>query len=125
MTTQTVERFVLNDLPDGSWSVCWPGYEYVVVNNPVKADNLLKILFDEVGAEEAMLAVHQYNAPDRQDTLHLSWIAWHHHPDAAARRVVDHHVVVGCKFPTLEQAQKFKLIMEQRLAWKRLGGKWA
>jgi len=121
---EVTERFVLTDLPDNSWSVSWPGYEYVVVNNPVKANNLLKILFDEVGTDEAVLAVHEHNAPDRGDAMHLSWIAWHYHPDAWARRVVDHHVVVGCKFPTLEQAEKFKLIMEQRLAWKRLGGKW-
>lgn len=118
------QYFILNDLPNGEWSVCWPGYEYVVVNNPVKADNLLKILFDEVGADDAVLAVHEYNAPEREETLHLSWLAWHHHPDAWARRVVDHHVVVGCKFSTFGYAEKFKLIMEQRLAWKRLGGKW-
>lgn len=121
---ESVERFVLGDLPDNTWSVSWPGYEYVVVNNPVKADNLLKILFNEVGVEEAALAVHEYNKPDRGETLHLSWIAWHHHPDAAARRVVGHHIVTGCKFPTREQAEKFKLAMEQRLAWKRLGGEW-
>ena len=125
MTEHVTDRFVLNDLPDGSWSVCWPGYEYVVVDNPVKADNLLKILFNEVVVEEAELAVHEYNKPDRGDVLHISWIAWQCHPDACARRVVDHQIVVGCKFSTLEQAEKFKLIMEQRLAWKRLGGKWA
>ena len=122
MSDQPIERFVLNDLPDNSWSVSWPGYEYVVVDNPVKADNLLKILFNEVGADEAVLAVHRYNAPDRGDILHLSWISWQSHPDAVARHVVDHQIVVGCKFPTLEQAEKFKLIMERRLAWKRLSG---
>jgi len=34
--------------------------------------------------------------------------------------------VVGCKFFVLEQAEKFKEIMEKRLAWRRLSGgrKW-
>ena len=122
---EVVERFVLKDLPDNTWSVSWPGYEMVVVNNPVKAANLLKILFDDVGVDEAMLGVHEYNKPDKFETMHLSWIAWHHNPDAWARRVVNHHVVVGCKFVKEDDARKFKLIMEQRLAWKRLGGGWS
>ena len=117
---EVVEQFVLNDLPDNSWSVSWPGYEEVVVNNPVKAANLLKILFDEVGVDQAVMAVHRYTAPDQGDVMHLSWIAWHQNPDACARHVVSHHNVDGCKFPTLEQAEKFKLIMERRLAWRRL-----
>ena len=119
-----VERFILNDLPNNTWSVCWPGYESVVVNNPVKAANLLKILFDEVGVDEAMLGIQQRNRPDQFETMHLSWISWHHNPDAWARRVVDYHLVVGCKFVKEDEARKFKLIMEQRLAWKRLGGDW-
>lgn len=118
------ERFVLTDLPDRSWSVSWPGYEYVVVDNPAKADNLLKILFDEVGVEEVALAVQRYNRPEQTDILHFSWISWHQNPDAWARRLVDHHIVTACKFVKLEQAQRFKLAMEQRLAWKRLGGNW-
>ncbi len=124
MTEHNVERFVLTDLPDNSWSVSWPGYEYVVVDNPSKAANLLKILFDEVGVDEAMLGVHEYNKPDKFETMHINWIAWHQNPEAAARHVVGHHVVVGCKFAEETQARKFKLHMEQRLAWKRLGGAW-
>lgn len=123
---EVADRFVLKDLPDNTWSVSWPGYEYEVVNNPVKAANLLKILFDEVRVEEVILGVHEYNKPDKFETMHLSWIAWHHHPDAAARRVVDHQVVVGCKFVKESEAREFKLIMERRLAWRRLSGKsWA
>ena len=121
---EVTERFVLKDLLDNTWSVCWPGYEYVVVNNPVKASNLLKILFDEVQVDEVMLGVHEENKPDKFETMHIDWIAWHQNPEGSARYVVDHHVVVGCKFAREEQAQKFKLIMEQRLAWKRLGGTW-
>jgi hypothetical protein len=119
------ERFIVNDLPDNCWSVSWPGYEYVVVNNPVKAANLLKILFDEVGIDEAVLAVHEYNKPDRFEIMYLNIAAWLSDSEGAAKYVVDHHVVVGCKFAKEDQARKFKLIMDQRLAWKRLGGNWA
>jgi len=121
---EVIERFVLKDLPDNTWSVSWPGYEEVVVNNSVKARNLLKILFDEVEVSEAILGLQQRNKLEKFETLHISWIAWHQNPDAAARYAVDYHIITGCKFANEDQAQKFKLIMEQRLAWKRLGGKW-
>lgn len=120
---EVTERFVLKDLPDNSWSVSWPGYEMDVVNNPIKAENLLKILFNEVGVDEVQLGVHEYNKPDQFETMHINWIAWHQNPEAAARHVVAHHVVVGCKFAKETEARKFKLVMEQRLAWRRLSGK--
>lgn len=120
------DYFVLNDLPDNCWSVTWPGYEYEVVNNPVKAANLLKILFDEVKVNEVMLGVHEYNKPDRFETMHMSAAAWWSDPQGAAKYVVDCHVVVGCKFVEEDEARQFKLIMERRLAWRRLSGgkKW-
>ena len=118
------DRFVLKDSPDNTWSVCWPGYEYVVVNNPTKATNLLKILFDEVKVTEVQLGVHEYNKPDKFETMYINESAWYQDPEGSARYVVDHHVVVGCKFVQEDQARKFKLHMEQRLAWKRLGGAW-
>ena len=125
MTDHNDERFVLTDLPDSSWSVSWPGYEYVVVDNPTKSKNLLKILFDEVGVDEAMLGVHEYNKPDKVETMYINEAAWFQDREGSARYVSDHHIVVGCKFATEDQARKFKLIMEQRLAWRRLGGGWS
>ena len=94
---EVVERFVITDLPDNRWSVSWPGYEEVVVDNSAKAANLLKILFDEVGVDEAIMGLQQRNKSEKFETLHISWIAWHQNPDAAARYAVDCHVVVGCK----------------------------
>ena len=120
---EVTERFVLTDLPDNSWSVSWPGYEIVVVDNATKAANLLKILFDEVGVDEAMLGVHEYNKPDKFETMHISEAAWFQDPEATARYVAELHIIVGCKFANEDQARKFKLIMEQRLAWRRLSGK--
>jgi hypothetical protein len=120
---ETVEQFVLNDLPDNTWSVTWPGYEYVVVNDPNKARNLLKILFDEVGVDKAQLGVHEYNRPDKFETMHINEAAWFNDPAGAARYVIDHHIVVGCKFAEETQARKFKSIMERRLAWRRLSDK--
>lgn len=119
----TEERFVLNDLPDNTWSVCWPGYENYLVTTPVKAMNLLKILFDEIGVDEAMLGVHEYNKPDKFETMYINEAAWFQDREGSARYVSDHHVVVGCKFNDRKQAEMFKLNLEKRLAWTRLSGK--
>ena len=120
---EVVERFVLTDLPDNAWSVSWPGYEMVVVNNATKASNLLTILFDEVGVDEAQLGVHEYNKPDKFETMHISQAAWFQDHKATARYVAELHIIVGCKFAKEDQARKFKTIMEKRLAWRRLSGK--
>jgi hypothetical protein len=41
-----------------------------------------------------------------------------------AKRLAE-YVIPGVKFRDQYQAEKFKLHMEQRLAWRRLGGAWA
>lgn len=117
------ERFVITDLPDNAWSVSWPGYEMVVCDNEVKAKNLLKILFDEVNVEDAKLAVKVAENSDKDYTISIPWMTYHADPGSAGRFLVRHHAVVGCKFPNREQAEHFKLIMDKRLAWRRLSGR--
>jgi hypothetical protein len=119
---EVTERFVLTDLPDSTWSVSWPGFEMVVVNNSNKAKNLLKILFDEVGVGEAVLGVHECNKPDKFETMYINEAAWFQDQEGTARYVAELHTVVACKFVEEDQARKFKLIMERRLAWRRLSG---
>jgi hypothetical protein len=115
--------FKITDLPKG-WGVSWPGFEYNVVNNPRKATTLLKILFDDVGVDCAKLAVTPDQDHNKSFTLELDWIAYHQNPDHAGEFLTRQQSVTGCLFDTKEQAEKFKLIMDQRLAWRRLGGAW-
>jgi len=118
--------FVLNDLPNGSWSVCWPGHEDNVVNNPQKAMTLLEIMFDHVGVDEAMIGVQQPGRDNDWRTWHISVMLWleersrRHLAEQLAR-----YTIPGVKFRDQYEAKKFKLHMEQRLAWRRLGGEWA
>jgi hypothetical protein len=120
------ERFVINDLMDNAYSVTWPGYEMVVCDNERKATNLLKILFDEVDVEDATLAVKVAEYSDKDYIISIPWYTYHQNPDGAGRFLVGNHAVVGCKFPNREQAEKFKTIMDKRLAWRRLSGRgWA
>lgn len=117
--------FVLNDLPDGTWSVTWPGYEYNVVNNPDKARTLLEIMFEHVGVEEAMIGVQQTAQSTELETMHISGMLWleEHSRRHMAERLA-RYIIPGVKFQDQYEAEKFKTHMEQRLAWKRLGGTW-
>lgn len=116
--------FVINDLPNNTWSVTWPGYEYNVVNNPDKANKLLSILFNEVEVDEAMVGVVEEGKSDFSncETMHISWIAWHAQPEGTARHLA-RFIIPGVRFLTVTQAEKFKDIMEKRLAWRRLSNK--
>lgn len=120
------EYFVLNDLPNGEWSVCWPGFENNVVNNPAKVLRLLEIMFEHVGVEEAMIGVQQRGRDNDWNTMYISSIIWHEGDPSrehVARRLAD-YVIPGVKFRDQYEAEKFKLHLEQRLAWKKLGGGW-
>jgi hypothetical protein len=119
--------FVLNDLPNSEWVVSWPGYEHNVVNNPSKILKLLEIMFEHVGVDEAMIGFQPHGRDD-WNTTHISSSVWYEVDDQArehmAKRLAE-YVIPGVKFRDQYQAEKFKLHMEQRLAWRRLGGAWA
>ena len=116
------DRFIIRDLPDG-WAVSWPGFEWVVCDNELKATNLLKILFDEVNVNEAIVAVKVAEYSDKDFTVNIPWYTYHQNPDASGRFLVRNHAVTGAKFVTLEQAKQFKSIMDKRLAWRQLSGR--
>ena len=118
--------FVLNDLPNGEWSVTWPGYEYNVVNNANKAMTLLEIMFEHVGVDEAMMGVQQSGRDDSKfDTMYISSILWlEEHSRRHMAEQLAEYTIPGVKFRDQYEAEKFKNHMEQRLAWKRLGGTW-
>ena len=113
--------FVLNDLPDGSWSVTWPGYEHNVVNNPQKALTLLEIMFDHVGVDEAMIGIQQPGRDNDWATWHISNMLWFDEQgrERMAKQLAEYNIP-GVRFTDIYQAEKFKDHMEKRLAWKRL-----
>lgn len=117
--------FVIGDLPDGTWSVSWPGYEYYVVNTVNKAHKLLKILFEDIKVDRAQMAIlwHQETDLNRARTLEIDVAAWWG-DDSAAADYLAGNVVLAVKFDQLEQAEAFKKNLEQRLSWRRLGGEW-
>lgn len=116
--------FVIKDLPDNSWSVSWPGYEYNLVNNAAKAQHLLEILFETIKVQTSQLAVFKETwSQDKTEILHVDVAAWWQDQQGLAQYLSE-FVVTGVKFETLNEAQRFKDHMDQRLAWKRLGGEW-
>lgn len=113
--------FIINDLPDGTYSVTWPGHEYRVVNDAAKALRLLEIMFDVVGVDEAMIGVQESGRDNDWDTWHISNILWfdEHSREHMAWEMTK-YTIPGVRFTDQYQAEKFKDHMEKRLAWKRL-----
>lgn len=117
------DRFVLNDLPNGTWSVCWaPGFEFDIDRNPDKVLTLLEIMFEIVGVDEAMIGVQQPGRDNDWQTLHISSLAWLEKGsrEQLARRISE-YVIPGVRFTDVYQAKKFIEHMEKRLMWSRLG----
>lgn len=123
----TSSPYIINDLPNGTYSVTWPGYEFVLVNDAAKALRLLEILFDVVGVDEAMIGVQEDGRDNDWRTMHISNVLWWEESSRKymAERLAKYRVP-GVRFTDIYQAEKFKDHMEKRLAWKRLsnGAKW-
>ena len=113
--------FVINDLPNGTYSVTWPGHEYRVVNDAAKALRLLEILFDVVGVEEAMIGVQESGRDNDWRTMHISNVLWWEEDNRTNLAwEMTRYTIPGVRFTDIYQAEKFKDHMEKRLAWKRL-----
>lgn len=113
--------FVINDLPDGTYSVSWPGYEHKIVDNPGKVLTLLEIMFDVVGVDEAMIGVQESGRDNDWRTMHISGMLWFE--DRGREHIaksLSKYTIPGVRFTDIYQAEKFKDHLEKRLAWRRL-----
>lgn len=114
--------FKLVDLPEGDWSVSWPGYEEHVVNTPEKLKNLLEMLFEQIKVDEVMLGI--IYTKDKFETLHISSdIHYRNHSKETFEHLfknVGNGRISGCRLPTLKQAEQLIDIFEKRLVWYRL-----
>ena len=93
----------------------------------VKFSSCWKSCLNTWGVEEAMIGIQQPGHLPAWATTHISASLWYDGDRARehmAKRLAE-YVIPGVKFCDQYEAEKFKLHMEQRLAWKRLGGSWA
>ena len=119
--------FVLDNVDKGQlWTVSWPGFEYVLVNNIKKACTLLSILFDTVKVDQVKLTVHRTNSqsPDFTGLLYLNSSLWFQDRDRLSEHLSE-FTVLSAVFDSRREAEHFKLLLEQRLMWRRLGGSWS
>ena len=113
--------FVINDLPNGTYSVTWPGYEHKIVDNPGKVLTLLEIMFDVVGVDEAMIGVQESGRDNDWRTMHISGMLWFEDRDREhIAKSLSKYTIPGVRFTDMYQAEKFKDHLEKRLAWRRL-----
>jgi hypothetical protein len=113
--------FKIVDLPEGDWSVSWPGFEAAVVNSPTKLENLLSILFEQVKVREAVLGIVYHN--EKFDTMYIQDNVYYSKSNLTIEHLfgnINGGVVSGCRVPTLEQAEQLVDIFEKRLVWRRL-----
>lgn len=123
--THSHEPFEIENLPSGRWTVTWPGYEDHVVNNQIKVKNLLTILFEEVKVNQAQLGVTLNNGELETYCIDMSvWWRAGNVRDDVSRHIASTFVVGGATFDLESEARMFLEILEKRLSWARLGGKW-
>ena len=122
--------FKIDDLRDG-WAVTWPGFEVVFCNTEHKIKTLLGVLFDDMHVWEAHFGVVPWHTPQGRmcdprviQNLSVSSTAWRWH-GCRAWHILRDRLVVGVWFGQPGQARQFVDLMQQRLMWHRLGGKWA
>lgn len=119
--------FELRDLPIG-WSVTWPDYEIAVADTAHKINNLLKILFEDFGQDLARLDVMRQGLDLPSTTFTIGRPEWHRahdHQRSLCEHLARTYLIRGVQFHDHESAQAFQTHMEQRLAWRRLGGQWS
>jgi hypothetical protein len=109
--------------PAWGWSVNWPGFDTVVVDSSRKVSTLLEILFDEIGLDQAHLCVVVLNGEFETFTIDRTGYA-QAQGDGLSDYVAGQYQIGGVRFRQEDQAQAFLEIMERRLVWRRLGGRW-
>ena len=119
-------HFKILDLDSKCQAVIWPGFEVVFCKK-----TLLGVLFDDMRIWEAQLGVVPWHTPRDSmldprviQNLRLSSTAWLENADGAWHMLRD-RLVVGVRFGQPGQARQFVDLMQQRLMWHRLGGKWS
>jgi len=124
-------HFKILDLDSKCQTVIWPGFEVVFCNTEHKIKTLLGVLFDDMHVWEAHFGVVPWHTPQGSmsdpsviQNWSLSSTAWFQNADVAEHILRD-RLVVGVRFGQLGQARQFVDLMQQRLMWHRLGGKWA
>lgn len=104
----------------------WPGYEFAVANTPPKIYKLLAILFEDLEQTQAHLGVRYREGDSETYTIdRKQWVDVPHHREDLADHIAGIFSIHGVRFADLGTAERFLSHMEQRLAWYRLGGRWA
>lgn len=113
------ERFILNDLPDGSWSVVWNPDHWV--NGIYKLSSvvrLLGILFNDIKVDEAILAVDRGRGV-HDSILYIKQTAYYE-TNGKVAEWLDDYIIRGVKFKELAQAEAFKDHLEKLYLTKLL-----
>jgi hypothetical protein len=101
-----------------NYLVTWPGF-YSIHGNTT-CYNLLKVLFDQIEVDEAMLLLNG------QHMVTISSHIWYSGQGLNySEWLMSRHSITGAIFKQEKQSLQFLDILEKRLIWHSLGGTWA
>lgn len=104
--------FKLNTLKQG-YTVTWPTFENIQGNST--CFNLLKLLFEQIKVDEAMLILNK----DQMVTIQGS-IWYSGHGEKYSEWLMSQYNVTGVAFKKINQAEELRDELEKRYMWKLL-----
>jgi hypothetical protein len=109
--------FILNDLPDNTWSVEWPTFRNIT--DKVTGRKLLTILFEDIKCFNVGLGV-KLNSGE-MDTLWVDYkLYWQDKEGKYTDYLEDMYEIGGVVFTEKEQALQLQDILEKKYIWKVL-----
>ena len=109
--------FIINDLPDNTWSVEWPTFKNIT--DKVTGKKLLTILFEDIKCEDVGIGVVLNDGV--MDTLWVeSNLYWKDKEGSYTNYLEDMYQIGGVVFMHKEQAEQLQDILEKKYIWKVL-----
>jgi len=109
--------FILNDLPDNTWSVEWPTFKNIT--DKVTGKKLLTILFEDIKCFHVGIGIKLSGG--EMDTLWLdSKLYWQDTEGSYTNYLEDMYEIGGVVFMHKDEALKLQDILEKKYIWKTL-----
>jgi hypothetical protein len=109
--------FILNDLPNNTWSVEWPTFKNIT--DKVTGKKLLRILFEDIKCYEVGIGV-KLNSGE-MDTLWIkSNLFWQDKEGSYTNYLEDMYEIGGVVFLYKNEAEQLQDILEKKYIWKVL-----
>ena len=109
--------FIINDLPDNTWSVEWPTFKNIT--DKVTGKKLLTILFEDIKCHHVGIGIVLNGG--EMDTMWIdSKLYWQDTEGSYTNYLEDMYQIGGVVFIEKDQAVQFQNFLEKKYIWKVL-----